>query len=74
MVVAAKKDGRPRRTVDLQKLNSQCLRETHHCQSPFRLACLVPPHIKKTVVDATDGYHAIELDEESKPLTTFITE
>ena len=74
MIVTAKKDGRPRRTVDLQKLNAQCLRETHHCQSPFRLACLVPPNTKKTVVDATDGYHAIELDEESKPLTTFITE
>ena len=74
MVVTAKKHGRPRRTVDLQKLSSQCLRKTHHCQSPFRLACLVPPHTKKTVVDATDGYHAIELDDESKPLNTFITE
>ena len=74
MVVAAKKDGRPRRTVDLQRLNSQCLRETHHCESPFKLACQVAPNTKKTVLDATDGYHAIPLDDESKPLTTFITE
>ena len=74
MVVTAKKDGRPRRTVDLQKLNSQCLRETHHCQSPFKLAIQVPPHSKKTILDATDGYHSIELDEASKPLTSFITE
>lgn len=74
MVVIPKKDGRPRRTVDLQKLNSQCLRETHHCQSPFKLACQVPKGTKKTVLDATDGYHSIPLDEESKPLTTFITE
>ena len=68
MVVAAKKDGRPRRTVDLQKLNAQCLRETHHCQTPFKLALQVPPNTKKTVLDATDGYHSIELDEDSKPL------
>ena len=26
------------------------------------------------MLDATDGYHSIPLDDESKPLTTFITE
>ena len=74
MVVTAKPDGSPRRTVDLQKLNQQCMRETHHCQSPFWLASQVPRNTKKSVLDATDGFHAIELDEESIPLTTFITE
>ena len=74
MVITAKKDGTPRRTVDLQHLNSQCLRETHHCQSPFQLACQVPPNGKKTVLDTVDGYHATALDEASQPLTTFITE
>ena len=74
MIVIPKKDGRPRRTVDLQQLNSQCQRETHHCQSPFQLACQVPVNSKKTVLDAVDGFHAIPLDDESKPLTTFITE
>jgi hypothetical protein len=74
VVVIAKGDGSPRRTVDLQKLNQQCLRETHHCQSPFRLASQIPGHTRKTVLDATDGYHAILLDDASKPLTTFITE
>ena len=74
MVVLQKQDGRPRRTVDLQALNSQCLRETHHTDSPFKLASLVPPNSRKTVLDATDGYHAIPLDEESRHLTTFITE
>ena len=34
----------------------------------------MPPSTKKTVLDATDGYHAIPLDDESKPLATFITE
>jgi len=74
MVVTTKGDGSPRRTVDMQKLNQQCQRETHHCQSPFRLASQIPRNMKKSVLDATDGYHAILLDEESKSLTTFITE
>ena len=74
MVITAKKDSTPRRTVDLQHLNSQFLQETHHCQSPFQLACQVPPNSYKTVLDAVDGYHAIALDKESQPLTTFITE
>lgn len=74
MIVTAKKNGKPHRVVDLQKLNSQCLRETHHCPSPFQAACQVPAHSKKTVFDAVDGYHSIKLDKESQPLTTFITE
>ena len=74
MVVLPKKDGRPRRTVDLQNLNSVCNRETHFTESPFKLASQVPPNAYKSVLDATDGYHSIPLDEESKNLTTFITE
>ena len=74
MVITQKKDGSPRRTVDYQYLNGYCKRETHHTLSPFHAACLVPPHTKKTVLDAVDGYHAISLDEQSRPLTTFITE
>ena len=45
-----------------------------HCQSPFQLTFQVPPNNKKTVLDAVDGYHAIELNEESQPSTTSITE
>ena len=74
MVVTAKKDGRPRRTIDYQHLNSQCLRETHHTGSPFHLALQVPAGSKKTVLDSMDGYHSVPLDVESQHLTTFITE
>ena len=74
MVIVQKNDGSPRRTVDFQRLNAKCLRETHHTPSPFMLACQIPPHQKKTVIDAVDGYHAVRLDEESQLLTTFITE
>ena len=74
MVNRRKKDGSPRITVDFQHLNRQCLRETHHTEPPFHLASRIPPNTKKTVLDATDSYHSIELDEESQLLTMFITE
>ena len=72
-VVVEKKDGSHRRAINYQHLNKQCLRETHHCESPFNLACKVPPNTYKTVLDAVDGYHGVLLDEKSRPLTTFIT-
>ena len=67
-------NGSPTSTIELQKLNSQSLRETHHCQSPFQLASQVPSNTYKTVIDAVDGYHSIPWDKESQKLTTLITE
>nr|XP_039266336.1 uncharacterized protein LOC120341843 [Styela clava] len=72
-MIIVPKNGSPRRTIDLQYLNSQCKRETHHCKPPFVLACQIPPQTKKTIIDATDGDHSIELDVDSRPHTTFIT-
>ena len=74
MVVTSKKDGTPHKTVNLQHLNAQCLRKTHHTQSPFQAASCIPPNTWKTVLDAVDGYHAIILNKESQLLTRFITE
>ena len=74
MVIVQKSDGSPRLTVDFQRLNANCLRETHHTPSPFTLAMQIPPHQWKTVLDAVDGYHAIKLDEESQWITMFITQ
>lgn len=77
MVITAKKSNtsRPkiRMTVDLTHLNSQCIRELHHVESPFKLVSQIPKNTYKTVLDAVDGYQAIELDEKSQHLTTFIT-
>ena len=56
MVVVKKKDGRPRRTVDYQELNKQCLREPYHCESPFHTARRIPENSWKSVVDAVDGH------------------
>ena len=73
MVIAAKKSGKPRRTVDLQPLNRYAVRETHHTQSPFHQARSIPSHKYKTVMDAWNGYHSIPLHEDDRHLTTFIT-
>lgn len=73
MVVCAKKNGQPRRTVDFQPLNKYATRETHHTQSPFLQARAVPHNMKKTIFDAWNGYHSVPIREEDRHLTTFIT-
>ena len=73
MVVTAKADGTPRRTVDLQHLNKHSVRQTHHVPSPFLLASRVPQNTLKTVTDAWNGYHSVPIREEDRHLTTFIT-
>lgn len=73
MVVCAKKSGKPRRTVDLQALNLNAKRETHHTESPFHQARAIPPHTYKSVFDAWNGYHSIPLHDDDKHYTTFIT-
>ena len=47
MVVCAKKNGKPRRTVDFQSLNIHAARETHHSPSPFHQARGVPEGQRK---------------------------
>ena len=73
LVVVPKKDGSPRHTVDFQKLNACCLRETHYTPTPLNLVAGIPPHAYKTTCDAYNGFNQSELDEESSKLTTFIT-
>ena len=74
MVVVAKKDGKPRRTIDFQELNKATLRETHHTPSPFHQASVIPPNTVKTTLDAWNGYHSLSLSESEKNATSFITE
>ena len=73
MVVTAKKNGEPRRTVDLQSLNRHATRETHYTSSPFHQARTVPHGTKKTVIDAWNGYHSVPLHQDDRHYTTFIT-
>ena len=74
MVVVAKPNGEPRRTVDLSPLNSHCKRETHVTVPPFRQARLIPANTWKTVTDAWNGFHSALIREEDKHYTTFITD
>ena len=73
MVICAKQNGSPRRTVDFQSLNLHATRETHHTQSPFHQARSVPQGKKKTVFDAWNGYHSVPLHPNDRHYTTFIT-
>ena len=74
MVVAPKKDGTPKRTMDLQKVNNATLRETHHTSSPTELVTSIPPNMKKTPLDCWNSYHSLKLNDSARDTTTFITE
>ena len=73
MVICAKKNGKPRRTIYFQSLNSHATQETHHAQSPFHQARLVPHSKKKTVFDAWNVYHNVPLHPDDRHFTIFIT-
>ena len=74
MHVVAKQDGRPRRTVDLRKLNDHCLRETQHVGTAYRNARTIPKNTWKSKTDCWNGYHSCPLHEDDRELTTFTTE
>ena len=68
-------NGKVRLCVDFRHLNKYCMRE--HYSSPSVLETIQKIQANDaqyfTTFDAWKGYHQIELDEESKLLTTFIT-
>ena len=74
MVIALKKDGRVRRTVDVSALTKAGIRETHHTRSPFKVVCSVPKNMLKTTLDCVDGYHSVPVAVEDRHKMTFITE
>ena len=74
MVLTPKADGSPRRTIDLQPLNRHSVRETHHTIPPAKQARAIPPETHKTVTDAWNGFHSIEIRQEDRHKTTFLTE
>ena len=73
MVITPKHNGDPRRTVDMTNLNKCSIRQTHDTIPPFPQASVVPKEMKKTTIDAWNGYHSILIREEDRHLTTFIT-
>ena len=69
MITPAKKNGEPRRTVDLSDLNKECKRQTHHTKSPYHLASEVPKNIRKLALMHGMGSTAWS----SRPYTNFIS-
>ena len=73
MVVCRKRNGDPRRTVDLQPLNSVSIRQCHPTAPPLQQAMDIPHGVKKSTLDAWNGYHSVAIRESDRHLTTFIT-
>ena len=67
-----KPDGDVRRVIDLSPLNKHCKREVHGMQSPFELAKGIPAQTWRTVTDAWNGFHSIELHKDDRHLTAFL--
>ena len=70
MVIFAKKDGTPQRTIDFQSLNTHATRKAHHTQSPFHTKQGRSP---RGVFDAWNGYHSVSPHPDYRHYTTFIT-
>ena len=74
MVVTAKANGVPRRTVDFQQLNKHMKRQTFPMETPWQLVSKIPGNTLKTVVDNWNGYHSVPLDKKSNKFTAFLTQ
>ena len=73
MHVVSKKNGDPRRVVDMRPVNAASRRQTHHVEPPYSQARSIPGGTWKFTSDAWNGYHSVPLDPRDRHLTTFIT-
>ena len=73
IVVVPKKNNRIRLCIDMRRANTAIIREKH----PIPKLEEILPHLTDAKVfskiDLREGYHQIELDEESRSITAFIT-
>lgn len=74
MVLTPKSDGTSHHMVDLQLLNCHGVWETHHTIPPIKQAKAVPPNTFKTVTDAWNSFHSIEIRPEDHHKTTYLME
>jgi len=76
IMVASKKDSeKVRMCVDLSYLNRFVIRERYQSQTPAQAIADIAASEAKyfTFIEALKGYHQCPLDQQSQPLTTFIT-
>lgn len=73
LVVVQKDNGDIRLCIDLRQLNKAVIRETHPLPTMEDVRWRLNGAVYFTRLDIKDAFHQLELDDESKPLTTFIT-
>ena len=73
MHIVPKRNGDVRVTIDPGELNKVILREFHPMSTVDDIATRVNGSKLFTTLDANMGYFQLELDEQSQPLTCFIT-
>ena len=73
MVAVPKLNGSVRICVDLRPLNASILREVHPLPTVDNILAQLSGAGVFSKLDANSGFWQIPLDEESRPLTTFIT-
>ena len=72
MIVTLKKDRTTRRIIDYKRLNDAIPRKTNITQSMFMCASACPPHKKKTLLDAEDGYYSLICLDSDQAYTEFL--
>ncbi|XP_058449091.1 uncharacterized protein LOC131429058 [Malaya genurostris] len=72
MVIVAKDCGNIRLCIDMRQLNKAILRETHPLPTIEDIRWKLNGAVFFSRLDIKDAFHQLELDDESKPLTTFI--
>ena len=75
VVISKKNCDRTRMCVDLSHLNKHVVHEHYQSSTPAQAVAGVAASEAKifTVLNTLKGYHQCPLDQESQPLTTFIT-
>lgn len=73
MVVVIKDSGDIRLCIDMRQVNKAVLRETHPLPTIEDVRWKLNGAVYFSRLDIKDAFHQLELDDESKPLTTFIT-
>lgn len=73
LVVVGKANGEPRICLDLRRVNEAVLRERHPMPMIDDFLARVGPNMIRSKLDVADSFLQLELDEESRDITTFIT-
>ena len=54
-------------------VNDVCVRQTHPTEPQLKHATEIPHNVKKSTLDAWNGYYSVAIKEEDRHLTIFLT-